>query len=171
MSKAVTNVIIAGLGGQGVITCSDILADAAFRSGMDVKKAEVHGMAQRGGSVNTDVRFGTRVFSPSVPPGEADFLLAVDSTQVDHNLPLLRPGGVIIRPEMIDPARLASKRSMNVALLGILSTHLFLTETVWMEAIRATLAEKLHEGNVAAFRIGRETAGSAVAPAQSGREG
>ena len=57
-ASSVTNVVLAGLGGQGVIKASDILADAALRSGLDVKKAEVHGMSQRGGSVTSDVRFG-----------------------------------------------------------------------------------------------------------------
>ena len=73
MSQRVTNVILAGLGGQGVIKASDILADAAVRAGYDVKKAEVHGMSQRGGSVTSDVRFGPRVLSPMIPRGEADF--------------------------------------------------------------------------------------------------
>ena len=68
MSAArVTNVIVAGLGGQGVIKASDILADAAFRAGYDVKKAEIHGMSQRGGSVTCDVRFGPQVLSPDGP--------------------------------------------------------------------------------------------------------
>ncbi|NLF23574.1 MAG: pyruvate ferredoxin oxidoreductase, partial [Lentisphaerae bacterium] len=61
------NIVIAGLGGQGIVKASDILADAAFRAGHDVKKAEVHGMSQRGGSVNTDIRYGARVLSPMVP--------------------------------------------------------------------------------------------------------
>ncbi len=79
MDRAVTNVILAGLGGQGVIKASDILADAAFRAGLDVKKAEIHGMSQRGGSVTSDVRFGERVRSPMVPRGEADFLVVLDN--------------------------------------------------------------------------------------------
>ena len=76
------NIAIAGLGGQGVIKASDIVADAAFRAGYDVKKAEVHGMSQRGGSVNTDVRFGPEVLSPLVPDGEVDVLVLVDRTSV-----------------------------------------------------------------------------------------
>jgi len=58
------NVVVAGLGGQGVLKASDILADVAFSAGLDVKKSELHGMSQRGGSVSSDVRFGERVFSP-----------------------------------------------------------------------------------------------------------
>ena len=77
MSK-ITNIVLAGLGGQGVLKGTDILADVALRAGFDVKKSEIKGMSQRGGSVTGDVRFGERVFSPMVPAGEADFLLVLE---------------------------------------------------------------------------------------------
>ena len=73
MSGKVMNIVIAGLGGQGVLTCSDIVADVAFHAGLDVKKSELHGMSQRGGSVSSDVRFGPQVFSPMVPAGRSRF--------------------------------------------------------------------------------------------------
>ena len=122
------NVVVAGLGGQGVIKASDILADAAFRAGLDVKKAEVHGMSQRGGSVTTDVRFGPQVLSPMITPGEADFLLVLAPSEVEVTRPLLRAGGLLIPPDAVDEARLPNKRSLNVALLGILARHLDLPE-------------------------------------------
>ena len=75
MSRPITNVVFAGLGGQGVLKASDILAEAAFEAGLAVKKSELHGMSQRGGSVKSDVRFGQEVLSPMVPPGEADYLV------------------------------------------------------------------------------------------------
>ena len=111
------NVVIAGLGGQGVLTASDILAEAALLAGFDVKKADVHGMSQRGGSVASDVRFGASVLSPMVPPGEADFLLVLAEDQVDNNRPRLREGGVLIAPDAIDPLRAAqpSQRERGVA--------------------------------------------------------
>ena len=56
----VTNIVIAGLGGQGVLKASDLVADVAFRAGLDVKKSEIHGMSQRGGSVSSDVRYGDK---------------------------------------------------------------------------------------------------------------
>ncbi|MDR1009584.1 MAG: 2-oxoacid:acceptor oxidoreductase family protein, partial [Opitutaceae bacterium] len=68
----VTNVKIAGLGGMGVLTATRILAEVFFRRGLDVKKAEVHGMSQRGGSVCSDVRAGRKVLSPMIPEGETD---------------------------------------------------------------------------------------------------
>lgn len=154
----VVNVIVAGLGGQGVITASDIVADAAFRSGLDVKKAEVHGMSQRGGSVASDVRFGDEVLSPMVPPGEADFLVVVSPDQVENNLPLLRPGGVLIRPDAVDASKLPNRRSLNVALLGVLSQHLSIAAGAWLDAIRAALPERLHAVNLGAFELGRAAA-------------
>ncbi|NLF08624.1 MAG: hypothetical protein GX594_11700, partial [Pirellulaceae bacterium] len=84
------SVVIAGLGGQGVLKASDILADAAFLSGYDVKKSEIHGMSQRGGSVASDVRFGGQVHSPMIPSGEADLLVVLAEDQVENNRPRLR---------------------------------------------------------------------------------
>ncbi len=156
--KSVTNVVIAGLGGQGVVKASDILAEAAFRAGLDVKKAEVHGMAQRGGSVATDVRFGAKVLSPMVPRGEADFLVVLSSDQVENNLPSLRAGGVLIHPELVNENELPSKRSLNIALMGMLSRHLDLPENLWMEALKASLPEKGFEANLKAFELGRSRA-------------
>ena len=152
----VTNIVLAGLGGQGVLKASDIVAEAAFRAGMDVKKSELHGMSQRGGSVTSDVRFGARVLSPMIPPGEADFLVVLEPTQVDNNRGQLRAGGALIAPDSFDTARLRSGKSLNVALLGILSRHLEIPEDAWLEAIRANLPEKVLNMNMEAFAAGRK---------------
>ena len=157
MSK-VTNITVAGLGGQGVITASDILADVAFRAGLDVKKAEIHGMSQRGGSVSSDVRFGPEVLSPMVPAGEADFLLVLSADQVEVNRPCLKKGGLVITPESVPQEQLTNKRTLNIALLGVLSKHLDLAESLWHEAIKASLPERLHELNIKAFALGRGVA-------------
>jgi indolepyruvate ferredoxin oxidoreductase beta subunit len=154
----VTNVVIAGLGGQGVLKASDILADAAFACGHDVKKSEIHGMSQRGGSVTSDVRFGTQVLSPMVPDGAADFVVVLADDQVELSRRHLRPGGVLIGPDALAAESLPNRRSLNVALLGILSVHLDLAEAAWHQAILANLAEKLHETNVEAFAAGRRAA-------------
>ena len=154
----VVNVIVAGLGGQGAIKASDILADVAFRAGKDVKKAEVHGMSQRGGSVTSDVRFGAHVESPMIPEGEADFLLVLAPSEVAVTRQLLRKGGVLIPPDLVDEATLPNRRSLNVALLGVLSRHLEFPESLWLEAVRAALPERLHDVNEKAFRIGRQKA-------------
>lgn len=155
----VTNVVFGGLGGQGVLKASDILAEAAFAAGLDVKKSEVHGMAQRGGSVTSDVRFGSRVLSPMVPAGQADFVVVLATEEVEGNRRHLKSGGTFITPEAIDTASLPHSRCLNVALLGILSTHLEIPAEHWMTALRANLPAKVHEVNERAFAMGR-TAGS-----------
>ena len=157
MSKVV-NVVVAGLGGQGVLKASDILAEAAFRAGFDVKKSELHGMSQRGGSVSSDVRFGAEVWSPMVPAGEADCLVVLEETQIEVNRPVLRPGGVLIGPDLIQAGALKNKKSLNVALLGALSSHLEIPEEHWRAAIHANLAEKLHRLNEQSFALGRAAA-------------
>ena len=157
MSEEVINVVVAGLGGQGVLKASDILADAAFRAGKDVKKSEIHGMSQRGGSVTSDVRLGKNVLSPMVPAGSADYLLVLSPDQVENNQSVLRPDGVLIVSDMIDLEQLPNKRSTNIALLGILSRYLDLAENHWLDAIYAKLPEKLHEANEQAFALGRRS--------------
>jgi indolepyruvate ferredoxin oxidoreductase, beta subunit len=151
----VTNVVVAGLGGQGVIKASDILADAAMRSGLDVKKAEVHGMSQRGGSVTSDVRFGGKVLSPMVPAGEADYLVVLAPSEVEVTRGLLRPGGVLIDTDLVPEDDLANKRSLNVALLGALSVHLHIPVETFLDAMKAALPERLHGVNAKAFELGR----------------
>ena len=152
----VTNVVFAGLGGQGVLKASDIMSEAAFATGHDVKKSEIHGMSQRGGSVSSDVRFGEEVFSPMIPSGEADYLVVLSLDQVENNRALLKPKGVLITPESIDAGQLPNKRSINVALLGILSSYLEIDEKTWTESIHGNLSEKLHEVNDQAFALGRQ---------------
>lgn len=152
----VTNIMLAGLGGQGVLKASDIVAEAAFRAGIDVKKAELHGMSQRGGSVTSDIRYGARVLSPMIPPGEADFLVVLDTTQLENNRAQLREGGVLIMPDAIDERSLRNKKSLNVALLGVLSRQLDVPEDAWVAALRANLPEKLIDVNLEAFATGRK---------------
>lgn len=91
--NAVKNILIVGVGGQGVILASDILAEVAMTSGLDVKKSEVHGMAQRGGVVSSHVRFGNRVSSPLIPKGEADVLLSFELAEALRWLGFLKPEG------------------------------------------------------------------------------
>ncbi len=155
MSNTVTNVVIAGLGGQGVLKASDILASAAFRTGLNVKKSEIHGMSQRGGSVASDVRFGDEVLSPMVPRGEADFMVVLATDQVEVNRGLLRESGVLICPDQIDENAVSNRRSLNVAMLGVLSNHLEIDLPIWLGAIKANLPEKAHDTNIEAFKAGR----------------
>ena len=76
-----TDLVLCGVGGQGVLLASEVVAGVAFKAGLDVKKSEVHGMAQRGGSVFSHVRFGKAVYSPVIPLGQANFLLAFEELE------------------------------------------------------------------------------------------
>lgn len=152
--NSVVNVVIAGLGGQGVLKASDILADAALRAGYDVKKSEIHGMSQRGGSVTSDVRFGATVLSPMVPVGAAHFLVVLTADQLEPNRHYLATDGVLILPDKIDCQQLANRKSLNVAMLGLLSRHLSIPSAAWLEAIHHNLPDKLRETNLRAFQLG-----------------
>lgn len=94
--QSITNVTLVGVGGQGILLTSDILARAAALSGFDVKKSEIHGMSQRGGSVSSQVRFGAAVHSPIIPDGESDFLVAFELLEAIRCFPMLRPAGAAI---------------------------------------------------------------------------
>ncbi|RMD97380.1 MAG: indolepyruvate oxidoreductase subunit beta [Calditrichaeota bacterium] len=99
MQQQIVNVLLCGVGGQGILKASQILAESAMMSGYDVKKAEVHGMSQRGGSVVSHVRFGARVYSPLISLGEADFILAFEPLEALRNLSFIHSEGVIILNE------------------------------------------------------------------------
>ncbi len=154
MIDSVTNFRIVGLGGMGVLTASQIVAQVFFRQGCAVKMAEVHGMSQRGASVCSDVRVGPQVWSPTIPAGEVDYLVLLDP----HERPLyeaeLRPQAVVLEPAMIDLARLPHSRALNVAMLGVLSRHFQIPGAAWLEVIREALPPRLHAANEAAFLAG-----------------
>ncbi len=155
----VTNVVIAGLGGQGVLTAADVLSTVAFRAGLDVKKSEVHGMSQRGGSVQSDIRFGDAVLSPMVPPGEADALVVLAPEWIGASRGRLKPHGALVEPAVLgEGAAERFGRGLNIALLGALSVYLPFTEAQWYDAMRACLPEKLHAANERAFAAGRAAA-------------
>ena len=151
MDDKVTNVLFAGIGGQGIIKASDLLTEAAFRMGFDVKKSELHGMSQRGGSVSSDVRFGGKVFSPMIPRGEADFLLAVTEDQIEVCAEYLRPDAVIIRPSDFSD-EIANSKMLNTAMLGRLNQYLKFPETLWVELLRGSFKAEIAESNLAVFR-------------------
>ena len=152
----VTYVTVAGLGGQGVLKITDILAEVLFDAGFDVKKSEVHGMSQRGGSVSSEVRYGKTVFSPMVPEGESDILVILEPTQVEVNISKLRKDGILITTEDVPLAELPHPKAANMMMLGALSKHFDLPEELWIKRMHANLPEKVHAVNDEAFRIGRK---------------
>jgi indolepyruvate ferredoxin oxidoreductase beta subunit len=91
-----TNVLLAGVGGQGVILASELLALVAAKAGYDVKQTEVHGVAQRGGAVSSHVRFGEKVHSPLTKPGDVDFLVALEKLEALRYAHFVREGGVVV---------------------------------------------------------------------------
>jgi indolepyruvate ferredoxin oxidoreductase beta subunit len=113
-------------------------------------------MSQRGGSVASDIRFGPRVLSPMIPPGEIDFLLVLAPEWAELHRGELRPGGRVILPEQIDLSRLPNKRGLNVAMLGALSSCLSLGGEHWQAALEGAFPEKLHASNREAFQLGAE---------------
>lgn len=104
MAENTTNILIVGVGGQGTLLASRVLAQAAVDLGHDVKVSEVHGMAQRGGSVVSQVRYGHKVFSPIIKKGEADVIMAFEKLEAARYLPFLRKEGlIVINTDKIDP--------------------------------------------------------------------
>ena len=98
-----TNFLLVGVGGQGTLLASNVLAHVGVRAGFDVKKAEVHGMAQRGGSVSSHVRWGNKIDSPLIGRGEVDYLVAFEKLEALRYVSMLRPGGTAIVGEMRIP--------------------------------------------------------------------
>ena len=103
MVDGITNILVVGIGGQGIMTATEMLARTALNQGYDVKKTEVAGMAQRGGVVSSHVRFGPKVYSPQIDPGEADLLIGFEAAEALRWLPWLRPTGVA----MVNTLRIA----------------------------------------------------------------
>jgi indolepyruvate ferredoxin oxidoreductase beta subunit len=92
----VTNIFLSGVGGQGTILASNILGEVFLNAGYDVKKAEVHGMAQRGGDVTTHFRFGKKVYSPLIKYGDVDFLISFELLEAARYINWVKQGGKII---------------------------------------------------------------------------
>jgi len=104
MKNSTTNILVAGVGGQGVILASDIMSEVFMEAGYDVKKSEIHGMAMRGGIVTSHFRFGKKVYSPLIKEGEVDILFAFEQLEglrwINH---LKRNGKIVMNDNMINP--------------------------------------------------------------------
>lgn len=112
----VFNVSLVGVGGQGILLTSEILSRAAARAGFDVKKSEIHGMAQRGGSVISQVRFGQHVYSPIIPDGGSNLLVSFEKMEAIRWRHLLAPDGqVLVNDIEITPVTVSSGQQPAVA--------------------------------------------------------
>ncbi len=103
MNSQITNILMVGVGGQGILLAAEILSETVMLAGYDVKKSEIHGMSQRGGSVVSHVRYGKEVFSPIVPGGEGDILFGFELMETFRALPLLKPGASVIANDLRIP--------------------------------------------------------------------
>ncbi len=103
------NILFSGVGGQGILLASELTAYALLAAGFDVKKSEVHGMAQRGGSVTAQLRYGSKVYSPLIDPGRADVQMAFEMMEAVRYLPYLHRGSkVIVNTQQILPPSVAT---------------------------------------------------------------
>ena len=110
MENDVTNLLFAGVGGQGVLLASELTARTAINNNFDAKKSEVHGVAQRGGAVVSHVRFGTKVFSPLCWRGKVDIFMALEKLEALRWAHYVKKGGVIIiNDQIIHPAQFLEK--------------------------------------------------------------
>ena len=98
------NILLVGVGGQGIILTSKILAAGLILTGADVKMSEIHGMSQRGGTVTTQIRYGERVCSPQIGEGDADFIVAFEKLEALRALPFLKEGGHILADDWEIPS-------------------------------------------------------------------
>jgi len=187
----VLNISLVGVGGQGILLASEILCRVALLGGKDVKKSEVHGMAQRGGSVVSQVRIGEKVYSPLIGVGETDYLISFEKIEALRYAHFLSPEGMAmvndqeIRPVTVSsgiskwpedldgrltstfpkleliPAleiaqKLGSTRAVNVVMIGALSNHLDIDESVWHQAIKELVKPQFVELNLGAFEAGKK---------------
>jgi len=103
------NILFSGVGGQGILLASEITAYSLLAAGYDAKKSEVHGMAQRGGSVTAQLRYGKKVYSPLIEPGQADIQVAFEMMEAVRYLPFLHKGSkVIVNTQKILPPAVAT---------------------------------------------------------------
>ncbi|HYO85720.1 MAG TPA: indolepyruvate oxidoreductase subunit beta [Dermatophilaceae bacterium] len=149
MNKHDISIVLVGVGGQGTILASDILAELGMRLGYDVKKAEVHGMSQRGGSVISHLRWAPQVFSAIIPKGGADILVAFEKMEAVRYADLLKPDGmVIINNHAIEPLTVITGGGTYPADEAI--SHHFedgIHKIYWIEGVR--IATELGNKNVA----------------------
>ena len=180
------NIIIVGVGGQGILLTSKILGYLALKMGRDIKVSEVHGMSQRGGSVITHVRIGENIASPLVDAAQADYVLSFEMLEALRAEGFLKEDGVLIsntqrmlpmpvisgkavypdalpdakRTVLLDALSLAreagSVRSVNIVLLGVLSAFSEWPVEEWEDSVAACVPPKTLEANLKAFRAGRQ---------------
>ncbi|OHD06959.1 MAG: hypothetical protein A2Y41_10570 [Spirochaetes bacterium GWB1_36_13] len=157
----IMDVIIAGIGGQGTILASNILSLVMVKKGYDVKKSEIHGMSQRGGSVISHIRFSeNKIASPTVRLKSADILLSFHPNETRRYKHLLKENGKIIQLTDEDKAKLPNPRSLNIFGLGKLSSLFQIEQEMWAESLKELIKPSILDINLKAFEIGLKEARS-----------
>ncbi|GAB1402378.1 hypothetical protein MASR1M68_12890 [Elusimicrobiota bacterium] len=150
------NILFCGTGGQGILTASEIVGRTAVFEGYHAKKSEVHGMAQRGGSVESHLRFGKEVFSPIIEKGEVDFLVPFHKGEHDRMAELLKKDGKDLITEFLEADKIITdKKYLNTYMLGVLSRYLDLSEESWIKAMTEVFKGKNMDKNIEVFRSAR----------------
>ncbi|MDP8233712.1 MAG: indolepyruvate oxidoreductase subunit beta [Candidatus Saelkia tenebricola] len=156
MNKTV-NILFCGTGGQGVLKASELSAWALVLEGYHVKKSEVHGMAQRGGSVESHLRFGKYVFSPLIPKGEVDFLVSLHENEYRRLEDFLHPEGRGFLPYLKKAEKmLKDKRYLNTFMVAVLSKSLPVSEKNWIKALKHIFPVRFFEENKRVFFMARD---------------
>ncbi|MCU0666546.1 MAG: indolepyruvate oxidoreductase subunit beta [Candidatus Omnitrophica bacterium] len=150
------NILFCGTGGQGILKMAEICAVACMFDGFHVKKSEVHGMAQRGGSVESHLRFGKEIFSPLIPYGQADFLVSMHADEEARLAGFLKKEGVNLSRYLEEVNKLKDRKYANTFLLGVLSAHLKIKEENWIKSIEQEFAGRAPEENKKIFKEGRK---------------
>ncbi len=167
------NIMIVGVGGQGTLLTSRILGGIMLDAGYDVKLSEVHGMAQRGGSVVTFVRYGEKVSEPIVEEGQADVLIAFEQLEALRYAHFTVVTGAAEYPEdiikgleqehtvykidaMEEAKKLGNAKVFNIIVLGMAAKHMDFSKEAWLEVIEKTVPPKTVAINQKAFLKGYE---------------
>ena len=177
------NIMVVGVGGQGTLLTSRIIGKTALNAGWDVKLSEVHGMAQRGGSVVTFVRFGKKVYEPVCEEGSVDVLISFERLEALRYAHFLKKDGIlVVNDTRIDPMtvvigakqypegilenlerehrlvtkELGNSKVTNSVVLGLAARHIGFTEVQWLETLKNTVPPKTIEINTMAFKAGYE---------------
>ena len=161
------DILICGVGGQGTVLASKIIAAAAMEEGSPVHSAETIGMAQRGGSVTSHVRIGGEAYSPLIPFGGADMLLAFEPGEAVRNLRYLKKGGIaVVNTSAVKPVTESLKETGydGIIMLGVAagSGHLGLEKDTLLKQIEQRVPSRFLDVNLRAFQTGIEIAGQAV---------
>jgi indolepyruvate ferredoxin oxidoreductase beta subunit len=187
------NILFCGVGGQGILLASEVTAYSLLAVGMEARKSEVHGMAQRGGSVTAQLRYGAKVYSPLISVGEADIVVAFEMMEAARYLPYMhKDTKVIVNTHKIYPpavatgkmeypenvldeltsqnihvkeldafaiaSRVGEVRSVNIVMVGVLSTYLPIEEQVFLDVMNERIPERFRDVNIKAFQEGRKVA-------------